>query len=43
MGRSPEGLPINIQLIARPYEEDLLLRVAEILEHARGPWQPPSL
>ena len=43
MGRSPEGLPINIQLIARPHEEDLLLAVAEQLEHARGPWQSPSL
>jgi Asp-tRNA(Asn)/Glu-tRNA(Gln) amidotransferase A subunit family amidase len=34
-GHSPEGLPINIQLIARPYEEDLLLAVAESLEQAR--------
>jgi Asp-tRNA(Asn)/Glu-tRNA(Gln) amidotransferase A subunit family amidase len=43
MGYSPEGLPINIQLIARPYEEDLLLHVAQSLEQARGPWQSPSL
>ncbi|HKM67407.1 MAG TPA: amidase [Candidatus Acidoferrum sp.] len=43
MGRSPEGLPINIQLIARPYEEELLLAVADQLERARGPWQPPPL
>jgi len=41
MGRSPEGLPINIQLIARPYEENLLLSVAAHLEQARGPWQAP--
>ncbi|HKM66130.1 MAG TPA: amidase [Candidatus Acidoferrum sp.] len=40
-GQSPEGLPINIQLIARPYEEELLLTVAETLEQARGPWQKP--
>lgn len=40
-GLSPEGLPINVQLIARPYEEELLLAVAESLEQARGPWQPP--
>jgi Asp-tRNA(Asn)/Glu-tRNA(Gln) amidotransferase A subunit family amidase len=40
-GRSLEGLPINVQLIARPYEEDLLLAVAESLERARGTWQPP--
>jgi Asp-tRNA(Asn)/Glu-tRNA(Gln) amidotransferase A subunit family amidase len=42
-GRSPEGLPINIQLIGRPYEEDLLLAVAETLEQARGPWSNPDL
>jgi Asp-tRNA(Asn)/Glu-tRNA(Gln) amidotransferase A subunit family amidase len=43
MGQSPEGLPINIQLIARPYEEELLLAVAAQLEQARGPWQPPPI
>jgi Asp-tRNA(Asn)/Glu-tRNA(Gln) amidotransferase A subunit family amidase len=43
LGRSPEGLPINVQLIARPYEEELLLAVAESLEQARGPWQAPVL
>jgi Asp-tRNA(Asn)/Glu-tRNA(Gln) amidotransferase A subunit family amidase len=43
MGQSPEGLPINIQLIARPYEEELLVAVAEQLEQARGPWQSPAL
>ena len=43
MGRSPEGLPINIQLIGRPHEEELLLAVAAQLEQARGPWQPPPL
>jgi Asp-tRNA(Asn)/Glu-tRNA(Gln) amidotransferase A subunit family amidase len=43
MGHSPEGLPINIQLIARPHEEELLLAVAAQLEQARGPWQPPPL
>ena len=41
MGRSPEGLPIGIQLIARPHEEELLLAVAAQLEQARGPWQSP--
>jgi len=43
MGQSPEGLPINIQLIGRPYEEELLLAVAAQLEEARGPWQSPPL
>jgi amidase len=43
MGQSSEGLPINIQLIGRPYEEELLLAVAAQLEQARGPWQSPPL
>ena len=43
MGQSPEDLPINIQLIARPHEEELLLAVAAQLEQAHGPWQHPPL
>ncbi len=42
-GRSPEGLPINVQLIGRPHEEELLLAVGESLEQARGAWLPPEL
>jgi Asp-tRNA(Asn)/Glu-tRNA(Gln) amidotransferase A subunit family amidase len=42
MGRSPEGLPINVQLIGQPYEEEILLSVAEKLEQARGAWQGPG-
>src|SRR6516164_9800754 len=42
-GKSPEGLPINVQLIGRPHEEELLLAVAETLEQARGPWQAPPI
>lgn len=42
-GQSPEGLPINVQLIGRPHEEELLLAVAETLEQARGPWKAPNL
>ena len=43
MGRSPEGLPIGVQLIGRPFEDELVLAVAEQLEAARGAWQPPDL
>ena len=43
MGQSPEGFPINIQLIAHPHEEELLLAVGEQLEQARGPWKSPPL
>ena len=43
MGQSKEKLPINVQLIGLPYDEELLLDVAEQLELARGPWQAPPL
>ncbi|HEY1470854.1 MAG TPA: amidase [Candidatus Acidoferrum sp.] len=43
MGQSPEGLPINVQLIGRPYEEEILVSVAERLEQGRGERKFPSL
>jgi Asp-tRNA(Asn)/Glu-tRNA(Gln) amidotransferase A subunit family amidase len=42
MGKSDAGLPIGVQLIGRPYEDELVLLVAEQLESARGPWQAPA-
>jgi Asp-tRNA(Asn)/Glu-tRNA(Gln) amidotransferase A subunit family amidase len=43
MWLSPEGLPINVQLIGRPYGEEILLSVAEKLEKARGKWHAPEI
>jgi len=43
LAKSSDGLPIGVQLIARSNEDELLLDVAEQLELARGPWQPPDL
>jgi Asp-tRNA(Asn)/Glu-tRNA(Gln) amidotransferase A subunit family amidase len=40
---SNEGLPIGMQVIARPFEDELALAVAEAIEQVRGPWQPPLL
>jgi Asp-tRNA(Asn)/Glu-tRNA(Gln) amidotransferase A subunit family amidase len=37
-----EGLPIGVQIIGRPYEDELVLAVAQSLEHARGPWKFPA-
>jgi len=37
---SKEGLPIGIQVIGRPFEEEFVLAVAESIEKARGPWRP---
>jgi Asp-tRNA(Asn)/Glu-tRNA(Gln) amidotransferase A subunit family amidase len=43
VGFSLEGLPIGVQVIGRPHEEELVLAVAERIEQARGPWQPPPV
>ena len=40
---SSEGLPIGVQIIGRPYDDELVLAVGEILEAARGHWQNPQL
>jgi Asp-tRNA(Asn)/Glu-tRNA(Gln) amidotransferase A subunit family amidase len=40
-GMSEEGLPIGVQLIGRPYEEEMILDVAVRLEEARGPFPGP--
>jgi amidase len=42
LARSPEGLPIGVQLVADQHREDVLVRVAAQLEAAR-PWadRPP--
>jgi Asp-tRNA(Asn)/Glu-tRNA(Gln) amidotransferase A subunit family amidase len=40
---SSEGLPIGVQVIGRPHEEELVLAVAERIENGRGPWQAPEI
>ncbi len=40
---SNEGLPIGVQIISRPHDDELVLAVAERLEETRGPWQSPPL
>jgi amidase len=42
-GTSPEGLPIGVQIVARPWREDVALAVAQQIETALGGWQPPEL
>jgi len=41
VGQSPEGLPIGVQIVGRPWEEEKVLAVAEAVERKRGPWEPP--
>jgi amidase len=42
-GVSPEGLPIGVQLVARPWREDVSLAAARVVEAASGGWRPPPL
>ncbi len=42
-GTSPEGLPIGVQIVARPWREEAALAVAQHLETALGGWQRPPL
>jgi amidase len=37
-GTSPEGLPIGVQVVARPWREDVALAVAQQIERALGGW-----
>jgi amidase len=42
-GTSPDGLPIGVQLVARPWREDIALAGARVVEAASGGWQPPPI
>jgi amidase len=42
-GESADGLPIGVQIVARPWREDVALAVAGWLEEAFGGWQAPGL
>ena len=42
-GTSPEGLPIGVQIVARPWRDDVALAVAQKIEHALGGWCAPPL
>jgi Asp-tRNA(Asn)/Glu-tRNA(Gln) amidotransferase A subunit family amidase len=39
--RSPEGLPIGVQIVARPWEEELVLAVGAVVEAECGGWREP--
>lgn len=40
-GSSADGLPIGVQLVARPWREEVALALAKRLETAVGGWRPP--
>jgi amidase len=41
VGRSPEGLPIGVQIVARPFEDETALGVASVVDSAFGYRAPP--
>ena len=42
-GALPSGLPIGVQIVARPWREDVALALAQSIENALGGYQPPVL
>jgi amidase len=42
-GTTQEGLPLGVQIVARPWREDVALGVAQFLQEALGGWQRPPL
>jgi Asp-tRNA(Asn)/Glu-tRNA(Gln) amidotransferase A subunit family amidase len=38
---SSEGLPIGVQVVARPWEEETVLAIMHAIEEVRGPWAGP--
>jgi amidase len=42
VGSSPEGLPLNVQVAARPWREDVALALAAHLEKIYGGWKMPT-
>lgn len=42
-GTTADGLPVGVQVVARPWREDVALAVAAFLENRFGGWQPPAI
>jgi Asp-tRNA(Asn)/Glu-tRNA(Gln) amidotransferase A subunit family amidase len=43
VGQSPEGLPIGVQIVGRPWEEEVVLAVAAVLERDCGGFRRPPI
>jgi amidase len=42
-GTTSEGLPMGVQVIGRPWREDVVFRVMAMIEERTGGWKPPEL
>ena len=43
VGETAEGLPIGVQVVARPWREDVALKVSRFLENQFGGWVKPTI
>ena len=43
VGRSPEGLPIGVQMVGRPFEDEVVLQAAGVIDKAFGYVPPPMV
>jgi amidase len=41
VGRTPGGLPVGVQVVGPPFEDDTAITFAELLEDVTGGFQPP--
>ena len=43
VGQSAEGLPIGVQIVARPWEDESTLAIAAVLAAQFGEWRRPPI
>jgi Asp-tRNA(Asn)/Glu-tRNA(Gln) amidotransferase A subunit family amidase len=43
VGKSPNGLPIGVQIVGRPWEEEAVLAIAAKVEEASGGFRRPPI
>src|ERR1700735_5437921 len=43
VGKSPEGLPIGVQVVGRPWEDEVVLAIAAKIESATGGFRAPPI
>jgi amidase len=43
VGPSKEGLPIGVQIVGQPWQEELVLEVAGLIEQECGGWREPPI
>ena len=43
VSRSADGLPVGVQIVGRPWEEEQVLGIAAVVEQACGAWRVPPM